>query len=207
MVPIYIPIDASTLRPSIFMKCSVLLLLVMPAGCMSQPTVTSWLDPVSVATITAQSEPWVLTGQASRRMQPRKYAHLTALEVNRMGTRRLYLAVLPRISGEFSRVEAARLESSFDAVEIRVDDHSVLLTRYTGDVAELGIGQPALLPIYGSEPLYFPIERTDLLAMTRANRVELAALGLPGKPQLYQERTAGRRWLGDFVSQLPGAAL
>lgn len=191
------------------MKCSVLLLLVMLAGCMAQPTVTSWLDPVSVATITAQSEPLVLMAQTSsaRRILARRIVHLTAIEVNRMGTRQLYLAVIPRIAGEFSSQQQASLENSFEEVEIRVDDRPVLLTRYTGSVAELGIGRPALLPIYGSTPIYFAVERSVLRALAESNRVELAALGLPGKPQLYQGRTDGQRSLGDFVSQLPEAAL
>lgn len=208
MVPIYLAIDAWPGAPY-FMKCSVLLLLVMLAGCTSQPTVTSWLDPVSVATITAQSEPLVLMAQTSsaRRVLSRTYAALTAIEVNRMGTRRLYLAVIPRIPGEISPQQQATLESSFDEVEIRIEDRPIVLTRHTGSVAELGIGEPALLPVYGSTPIYFAVERTTLSAMAESNRLELAALGLSGKPQLYQGRTDGLRSLGEFVSQLPDATL
>src|SRR5690606_25804801 len=52
-------IDPLLARPH-SMKHSVLLVLSMLAGCTAQPTVTSWLDPVSVATITSQSTPLVL---------------------------------------------------------------------------------------------------------------------------------------------------
>jgi len=191
------------------MKSSVLLLLVVLAGCMAQPTVTSWLDPVSVATITAQREPLVLVAQtsSSRRVLARKFAHLTAIEVNRMGNRRLYLAIIPRMPGEFTPQQQAALESSFEEVEIRIEDRPVVLTRYTGSAVELGIGEPALLPIYGSTPIYFPVERAVLRAMVDSSQVELAALGVPGKPQLYQGRSDGRHSLDEFVSQLPEVAL
>jgi hypothetical protein len=189
------------------MKHSVLLLLLTLAGCMAQPTVTSWLDPVSVATITSQTQPLVLVRlTSSHRISQREFAQLTAIEVNRMGARRLYLVLIPRSSGDLTPKQRASFESSFGQVEILVDDRSIALTQYEGSIAELGIGQPALpLPIYGWTPIYFPIERADLRALAGSNRIELAALGLPMKPQLYEEWSDGRRSLNDFLGQLPGA--
>jgi hypothetical protein len=188
------------------MKHSVLLLLLTLAGCMAQPTVTSWLDPVSVATITSQAEPLVLARvSASRRINQREFAQLTAIEINRMGARRLYLVLIPRSSGDFTPKQRASFEGSFGQIELRVDDRPVVLTKYQGSVAELGIGQPALpLSISGSTFIYFPIERAELRAIAGSNRVELVALGLPTEPQLYQELRDGRRSLSDFLSQLPG---
>ena len=187
------------------MKHSVLLLLLTLAGCMAQPTVTSWLDPVSVATITSQTGPLVLARTtASRRISQREFAQLTAIEINRMGARRLYLLLIPRTTGDFTPKQRASFESSFGEVEIRMDDRTLVLTQYTGDLAELGIGQPALpLPISGSTHIYFPIERAELRAMAASNRIELTALGLAGEPQLYEEWKDGRRSLSDFLGQLP----
>jgi hypothetical protein len=188
------------------MKYSVLLLLVTLAGCMAQPTVTSWLDPVSVATITSQTEPLVLVrASAFRRINQREYAQLTAIEINRMGARRLYLALIVRSTGDLTPKQRASFESSFDQVEMRVDGRTVALTPHTGSVAELGLGQAALpLPIAGATPIYFPIERAELRAIAASTQVELVAHGLTGASQLYEEWSDGRRSLGDFLSQLPG---
>lgn len=189
----------------IFMKYSVLLVLLALAGCTAQPTVTSWLDPVSVATLTSQTEPVVLVRVTPSSRIQRSFVQLMAVEVNRMGARRLYLVMMPRISGTLTPDQVAALERSFGQVEIRADERSVTLDRYTGAVAELGIGQPELVPIAGSPHIYFPIEHADLRAMAAARQFELVALGL-SSPRLYEEWSNGRRSLGDFVSQLPGAA-
>lgn len=187
------------------MKYSVLLLLLTLAGCTAQPTVTSWLDPVSVATITSQTEPLLLARVKPSSTIKRSFAQLTAIEVNRMGDRRLYLVLIPRISGDLTPKQLASFERSFGKVEIRAGDRSVVLDRYTGNVAELGIGDPALIPVTGSPHIYYSIERADLRAMAGSNRVELVAMGLPS-PRLYEEWGERRPSLEDFLSQLPGAA-
>lgn len=187
------------------MKYSVLLLLLTLTGCMTQSSVTSWLDPVSVATITSQVEPIVLARVTSSiRSNQREFAQLTAIEVNRMGARRLYLVLIPRSSGSLTPKQQASFDSSFGQIRLRLDDRPLLLDQYQGAVAELGIGQPALpLPIPGSAPLYFPIERAELRALAGSSRVALTALGLPNQPQFYEEWRDGRRSLNDFLSQLP----
>lgn len=202
--PIYIR-RRSAMYPLIRMKYSLLLLLLTLAGCVAQPTVTAWMDPVSVATITSQTEPLVLARVTmSRKINQREFAQLTALEINRMGARSLYLVLTPYSTSDLTYKQRASFERSFGQIEIRVDDLSVVLTAYQGDVAELGIGEQTLpLPISGSTHLYFPIERADLRALAGSNRIELMALGLPKKTQLYEEWKDGRRSLGEFLSQLP----
>ena len=70
------------------MKYSVLVSLLLLTGCVAQPSVKSWLDPVSYATITAQSEPLILSRVAiTQKLSDRDFAKLLAVEVNRMGTR------------------------------------------------------------------------------------------------------------------------
>ena len=193
------------MRPFVSMKYSVLLLLLTLAGCTAQPTVTSWLDPVSVATITAQTDPLVFVRVTSSYRIQKAFAQLQAIEINRMGDRRLYLVLTQRISKDGTPDQVAGFERAFSQVEIRADDRSVTLTRYTGNVSELGIGQPALLlPIVGPTYSYYPLERADLQAMAKANRVELVALGL-STPSRYEEwMSKGRPGLSDFLSRLPG---
>lgn len=119
-----------------------------------------------------------------------------------MGQRSVYLVLIPRISGHLTARQRATFERSFDQLEIRADHRAVALARYTGSVAELGIGDPALLPIAGWPRLYYPIERVDLDAIAAANRFELRAVGL-STPQLYEEWSGRRHVLVDFVRQLP----
>lgn len=194
------------MRFPLFMKYSVLLSLLLLAGCMSQPTVTSWLDPVSVATITSQTKPLVLVrATASRKISQREFAQLMAIEVNRMGARRLYLALIPRTTGDLTPKQMTSFESTFAEIELRMDERSLALTQYAGDLAELGIGEATLpLPVSGSSFIYYPIERAELRALAASSRVELTARGLPDKPQFYEEWKDGRPSLSDFLSQLPG---
>lgn len=188
------------------------LMLLMLAGCSTQPTqstqpaVTSWLDPVSLATITAQTEPLVLARRESRRsMKGLDYAQLAAVEVNRMGDRRLYLIAVLWSNAQLTGNQWRAFEDSFAQVEVSLDDHSVVLTQHSGDVSALGIGQsPLPLPIPGARQIYFPIERAELRALVESNSIQLTTLGRPDAPQLFEERKDGRPSLSRFLSQLPG---
>ena len=187
------------------MKYTSLLLMFSLLGCATAPTVKSWLDPVSSATITAQSVPLIVArDEQTRSIDERDFAQLAAVEVNRMGERRLYLVAVLWSSEHQTRTERDEFEKSFARVELRMGDRSTTLARHQGDIAELGIGQsPLPLPMSGSQQLFFPIERADLNALASSNRVQLIALGAPDTPQLYEEWQDGRRSLGDFLSQLP----
>lgn len=184
------------------MKHSVLLVLLMLAGCVAQPTVKSWLDPVSVATITSQSTPLVLARASSSSKIQRTFAQVSAVEVNRMGARSLYLVLVPRISNEVTPTQLATFQRSFDQIELRADERSIALARYTGDLAELGIGDPELLPILGARFNFYPVSRADLRALADSQQVALVAMGLQS-PRHYEEWNGSRRSLQDFVAQLP----
>jgi hypothetical protein len=160
---------------------------------------------VSAATITAQGEPLIVArDEQTRSINERDFAQLTAVEVNRMGERRLYLVAVLWSSAQRTRVERDGLEKTFERVELRMADRSTTLARHQGDVAELGIGQsPLPLAVSGSQQLFFPIERADLSALASSDRVQLVALGQPESPQIYQQWQDGRRSLNDFLGQLP----
>lgn len=187
------------------MKYTSALLLLTLLGCSSAPTVKSWLDPVSSATITAQTRPLILArDEQTNSSDERDFAQLTALEVNRMGERRLYLVAVPWSSAHRTRNGHDDFKKSFANVELRMGDRSTTLAQHRGDIAELGLGQSLLpLPIPGTQQLFFPIERDDLSALASSERVQLIALGEPDSPQLYQEWQDGRRSLNDFLDQLP----
>ncbi|GFE79884.1 hypothetical protein GCM10011487_18840 [Steroidobacter agaridevorans] len=186
------------------MKYSALLLTLMLAGCAAQPTVKSWMDPKSSVTITAQTEPLVLIrAQPAPSLNERDYAQLTAIEVNRMGERKLYLVAILWGSSEPWSDESGTFKSAFKQVEVNLGDRSVALTPHTGEVSELGISQALPLPIPGSSQIYFPISRDDLRAISNSTRIELTARGIPEAPRRYEEWQDGRRSLNDFLGQLP----
>lgn len=198
------------------MKHSTLVLLLAAAvsvssalsGCASQPTVKQWLDPVSSVTITAQTEPLVLArASPPPATNERDYAQLAAIEVNRMGDRKLFLVAILWTTADPSSHQRKGVPDAFSRIEVEVDDRVVALTPYDGEISELGIGEPALpLPIPGSRYIYFPVERNDLSAISQSNRVQLTARGVPEAPRRYEEFADGRQSLSDFLGQLPPRA-
>jgi hypothetical protein len=191
------------------MKYSALFLvlaqMLVLAGCASQPTVKQWLDPVSSVTITAQTEPLVLVrASPAPNANERDYAQLAAIEVNRMGDRKLYLVAILWTTDDLASNQRAGFEDSFAQIDVKLSDRTVALTRHEGEISELGIGEPALpLPIPGSRHIYFPVERNDLRAISQSSNVQLTARGVPDAPRRYEEFADGRQSLSDFLSQLP----
>jgi hypothetical protein len=190
------------------MKYLAPFLLFLLTGCASQPSVQSWLDPVSMATITAQAAPMVLTRLENRRTaNGRDYAQLTALEVNRMGDRKLYLVAVLWSNAQLTGKQWQRFEDAFEHVEVRIDERTMKLDRLPDDPAALGIGQsPLPLPIPGTRQIYYSIDRADLHAMAASTHLALTALGRSDVIVPFEEREDGRRSLGDFLGQLPGEA-
>lgn len=189
------------------MKYLAPLLLLLLAGCVSQPSVQSWLDPVSMATITAQAEPMVLARLEKRRTaNGRDYAQLTAIEVNQMGARKLYLVAVLWSNAQLTGKQWQNFEGAFEQIEVSLDDSALSLTRLPDDTAALGIGQtPLPLPIPGSRQIYYPIDRPELRAIAASSRIKVMALGgRADEPLPFGERADGRSSLSEFLSQLPG---
>ena len=188
------------------MKYLAPFVLFMLAGCVTQPSVQSWLDPVSMATITAQSDPLVLARQEKRRTaNGRDYAQLTAIEVNRMGDRKLYLVAVLWSNAQLTGKQWQNFENAFQEIEVRLEDRSMTLTRLPEDVSKLGIGQtPLPLPIPGSRQIYYSIDRPELRAIVASNLIELTTLGRAESPVVFELRQNARRSLSDFLGQLPG---
>lgn len=188
------------------MKYLAPLMLLLLTGCASQPSVKSWLDSVSMSTITAQAEPMVLVRQENRRTtNGRDYAQLTAIEVNRMGARKLYLVAVLWSNAQLTGKQWQNFENAFQQIEVRVDERTLALTRLPEDVSSLGIGQtPLPLDLPGTRQVFYPIDRTELRAIAESNQIGLKALGRAEVQTPFEEREDGRRSLGDFLSQLPG---
>jgi hypothetical protein len=188
------------------MKYLAPFVLLLLSGCVTQPSVKSWLDPVSMATITAQNEPMVLARVEKRRTaEGRDYAQLTAIEVNRMGDRKLYLVAVLWSNAQLTGKQWQSFENSFEQVEVRLDERTLTLARLPEDVSALGIGQsPLPLAIPGTRQIYYSVDRPELRAIVASNRIELTAMGRAETQVPFEERENGRTSLNDFLSQLPG---
>lgn len=180
--------------------------MLLLAGCVTQPSVKSWLDPVSMATITAQGDPMVLTRLESRRTaNGRDYAQLSAIEVNRMGQRKLYLVAVLWSNAQLTGKQWQRFEDAFQQIEVRLGEQTLTLTRLPENVSELGIGQtPMPLDVPGTRQIFYPIDRPELRAIAQSTHLELTAQGRSDVPVPFEEREDGRRSLSDFLGQLPG---
>jgi len=142
------------------MRCFLIALgLVAVVGCATQPVVTphQYLDEETAATVTVVSEPWIFstkrpdgpalptvmedrspetTGTAREKSEfaadRRDLISLYAIDVNRMGDHRQYLAVqqsLPRANGN----------ASVPTLELRSGDQLLALKPVTQTPRELGI--------------------------------------------------------------------
>lgn len=182
--------------------------MLLLAGCVTQPSVKSWLDPVSMATITAQADPMVLTRLESRRTaNGRDYAQLSAIEVNRMGERKLYLVAVLWSNAQLTGKQWQKFEDAFQQIEVRMNEQTLTLTRLPEDVSKLGVGQtPLPLDLPGTRQVFYSIDRPELRALAESTRLELTAQGRSDLLVPFEEREDGRRSLSDFLEQLPGGS-
>jgi hypothetical protein len=190
------------------MKYLAPFVMLLLGGCVAQPSVKSWLDPVSMATITAQADPMVLARLENRRSaNGRDYAQLSAIEVNRMGQRKLYLVAVLWSNAQLTGKQWQKFEDAFQQIEVRVDEQTLQLTRLPEDVSQLGIGQtPLPLDVPGTRQVFYSIDRPELRALAQSTHLELKAQGRSDLLVAFEEREDGRRSLSDFLGQLPGGS-
>ena len=74
----------------------------------------------------------VARDEQTRSTNERDFAQLTAVEVNRMGERRLYLVAVLWTSAQQTRTEQDEFSKSFERVELRMGEHSTTLARHRG---------------------------------------------------------------------------
>jgi predicted component of type VI protein secretion system len=79
---------------SMRVQVAILTLCVLLVGCVSAPSgePREYLDERTGATITTVAQPWIFASRNGHRRQD--FVHLYALDVNRMGSHRQYLAVV-----------------------------------------------------------------------------------------------------------------
>lgn len=181
------------------MRLSLTLIALAILGGCAAPVVTprAYLDEETAATITAVAKPWIFTAEESDfTAKDRDSLSLFAIDVNRMGDHRQYLAVL---------VSAPPRNSSSAAVtlELQGGAKSVSLQPATDEPRRLGIAKP-LAPSYTltARWLYFPVSKEILATVMRSSDLR-AALVAGDKRIVYSMWRDGSAEIAELTSALP----
>jgi hypothetical protein len=118
-------------------------------------TPREYLDEQTAATIKVVADPWIFTRErTSTAVDSHDYLNIYAIDVNRMGDHRQYLAVL----------KAWPENGTDSSLELITHEGSVTLKSATQSARELGIAQPiASAFAYDATWRYFPVDK-DVLA-------------------------------------------
>lgn len=179
------------------LQCAMCLMLL---GCAASSAIAprEYLDERTGATITAVAQPWVFArGEGPRRQD---FAHLHALDVNRMGSHRQYLAILkfwPAPEHDAVRHLAPELEIALDGEVLR-------FIAAPEDLRALGIADPIdrRMP-KGSQTWLYPIDREGLERIAKSERVSLSLIAQQIRVD-YDVWQDGRAQFGEFSSVAAG---
>ena len=183
-----------------------LVLLLLLAGCASAPAdpPRSWLDERTAVSVTAQGTPIVFAREEHlRAINVRDYAEIGAVEINRMGDRRLYLALQSWSTIDRTAAERERMDRSLSRVTVYADDRPIELTQAAASAEQLGLSRrPFVAPTPGTREIYFTIARSDLRSIALARVLQLRGLGAE-EPDIYLQWQDARPSLAAFLAQLP----
>jgi hypothetical protein len=151
--------------------CSMRILLpvaaMLLAACAAAPHSVApreYLDEKTAATITVVADPWVLVSDRSDRAGERDFLNLYAIDVNRQGDHRQYLAVLHW----WPTAEAASGKVT-PTLELHAADRTIALHPAPEDARTLGIAQPIAEPAsFGSKWWYFPVNKEILADLAKS---------------------------------------
>jgi hypothetical protein len=174
-----------------FLVVSIFLTLT---ACAMTPIITprEYLDERTAATITIVAQPWIFNRDD---MRPQlDFVHLYAIDVNRMGDHRKYLAVVKY----WPAPEHEGLIDVSPVLEVHVGDPPVRLNAVEGDARELGIGQPldTAAPRSAKTWLY-PVDANALKRIAGAESLSVALL-TEGARASYSVWRDGRAELSEF---------
>jgi len=121
-----------------------------------------YLDEKTAATITVVADPWVLASERSAQTEERDFLNLYAIDVNRMGEHRQYLAVLQW----WPEAEGGKVTPT---LQLHATDRTITLNAAPEDARALGIAQPvAQTTAIGSKWWYFPVTREVLADVAKS---------------------------------------
>lgn len=175
--------------------CAALLTSLF-AGCVSAPATSprEYLDEQTAATITAVRQPWIFTRVQNVGSAQRDFLHLYAIDVNRMGDHRQYIAALQ------SSADDPALHPS---LELTAGGHTHRLAASAQDPRDIGIAQPiAESYTLTSAWWFFPVDKQTLAKL--ANARDLSAQLILGDERIsYALWRDGRDELSELTAVLP----
>jgi hypothetical protein len=129
-------------------------------------TPREYLDEQTAATIKVVSDPWIFTRERTdSAVDTHDYLNVYAIDVNRMGDHRQYLAVL----------KAWPQDSSDATLELVTSEGSVKLLPTKASARELGIAQPiASAFAYDATWRYFPVNKEVLAKLAHSQNLSAA---------------------------------
>jgi hypothetical protein len=180
-------------------------LLVGLVGCASSPSLTprQYLDETTAATLTVAAEPWIFTPAVSSNgaiaidRRARDFLTLYAVDVNRQGDHRQYIAALHA---------APPLEWSAEALpalRLRFGGEEITLSQPLANARQVGIAQP-LAPSYSlaSKWWFYSVDKTVLKRLASAREL-VADFSADGKTLDYSLwRDAGAQ-VAELTTVLP----
>ena len=201
---------------------TIALFLSVLTACATQRAVTphQYLDEETSATVTVVADPWIFSGKRAERAMPtlmddraaaaantagerpefaaerRDLISLYAIDVNRMGDHRQYLAV------QQSLAHAANDSTAVPSLELRFGAQTLALQPITQTPRELGIArEPVQAYARGSQWSYFPIDKNVLAAIARSQDLQ-ATLVLAGERVAYETWRDGSAELTELSAVL-----
>ena len=165
-------------------------------GCASAPATAprEYLDEQTAATITAVKEPWIFTREQNVANEERDFLHLYAIDVNRMGDHRQYIAALQSSASD----TAVR-----PILELKASGQTHRLEASAQRPHEIGIAQPiAESYTLTSAWWFYPVDKQALGALADAS--DLSARLLVGDQGIsYALWRDGREELSGLTAVLP----
>lgn len=156
-----------------------------------------YLDETTAATITAVAEPWVLVSARSQAAaRNRDFLSVYAIDVNRMGDHRQYLAVLQWWPAAAATAAATRLE-------LATGQQTFSLRAAAEEARQLGIVQPpGQAYTEAARWWYFPVDR-NVLSSVAAARDLSAVLLVDTERSEYTVWRDGSAELAEWAAALP----
>ena len=172
------------------------------SGCTATRTVEprEYLDEQTAATITVVKDPWIFTREQdmARDGEQRAFLHLYAIDVNRMGDHRQYLAVLQSLPS----AEAQKIAIP-PTLELSTGTERTRLQATAQNPRDLGIAQPVAESFTMTAAWwYFPVDKQALAEI--ANTRDLQAALIVGDEHVpYILWRDGREELSELTAVLP----
>jgi hypothetical protein len=165
-------------------------------GCASAPATAprEYLDEQTAATITAVKEPWIFTREQNVANGQRDFLHLYAIDVNRMGEHRQYIAALQSSAGD---------TSIRPILELTAGGQTHSLEALSESPREIGIAQPiAQSYALTSAWWFYPVDKQTLAALANARDLR-AQMVVGNEPIGYALWRDGREELSELTAVLP----